>query len=732
MAQKVLLISPPFVQLNTPYPATSYLKGYLNTLDIESQQVDLGIEVILQLFSYKGLELLFSELAKNQKNCSDNAQRIVASKHIYIATIDAVIHFLQNNNPTLAHRICTRNYLPEANRFSQIADLDWAFGQMGTHDKARHLATLYLEDLSDLIVEMVDPNFGFSRYAEHIAMAAATFNPLYEALLQPNSFIDHILLQLLKEKVEAYLPTVVGLSVPFPGNLYSALKCGQWLKAVHPEIKIVMGGGYPNTELRSLTDPRAFQFVDYITLDDGEVPLRQLLEYFNGERSESDLKRTYLMHNGTVYYSNASAEPDVAQRNLGIPDYSGLPLKSYLSVIETPNPMHRLWSDGRWNKLTLAHGCYWGRCAFCDTSLDYIKRFEPLTASIICDRMEQLMVQTGETGFHFVDEAAPPALLKSLALEIIKRKLNITWWTNIRFEKNFTRDLCYLLSQSGCIAISGGLEVASDRLLGLINKGVSVAQVAKVANHFTQTGILVHAYLMYGFPTQTAQESVDSLEIVRQLFEAGVIHSGFWHHFALTAHSPVGLQPETFQIEIGNTKLGAFANNELECVDRKGTQHELFSEGLRKSLFNYMHGIGIEFPLQRWFDFKVPKTTHSPNHIKAILVSADFVAPSPSARIVWLENNPSLTVFTKSKKGHVFQNAELTFRFKNNYERLIFDEAEGLWLANILQELHIESDKQINFDQLRDSFDQSTKGDFILFWNSKNMQKLRAHGLIVL
>jgi hypothetical protein len=57
--------------------------------------------------------------------------------------------------------------LPEASRFSQLEELDWAFGTMGTQDKAKHL-TLYLEDISDFIVECVDANFGFSRYAERL------------------------------------------------------------------------------------------------------------------------------------------------------------------------------------------------------------------------------------------------------------------------------------------------------------------------------------------------------------------------------------------------------------------------------------------------------------------------------------------------------------------------------------------------------------------------------------
>lgn len=732
MPQKILLISPPFVQLNTPYPATPYLKGYLNTVKVDSNQADLGIEVILQIFSAKGLKNLFLKVDERAVELSENSNRISNLRSEYINTVDAVIDFLQNNNPTLAHRICTRNYLPEANRFAQTDELDWAFGNMGTHDKARHLCTLYLEDISDLIIEAIDPYFGFSRYAERIAVSASSFEELYEILNHENSFIDNILLALLNEKIEKYQPTVVGLSVPFPGNLYCALKCGQWLKSNHPEIKIVMGGGYPNTELRSLSDARVFEFVDYITLDDGEIVLKQLFQYWEGKISISDLKRTFLLENGKVVYCNCSKESDISRRDVGTPDYSDLHLKKYLSVIETVNPMHRLWSDGRWNKLTLAHGCYWGRCTFCDTSLDYIQRFEPSNAGLLCDRIEALIEQTGESGFHFVDEAAPPALLKALALEIIKRKLNVTWWTNIRFEKNFTRELCFLLRESGCIAISGGLEVASDRLLSLINKGVSVSQVTKVVDHFTQSGIMVHAYLMYGFPTQTAQETIDSLEIVRQLFQAGVIQSGFWHHFAMTAHSPVGLNPEKYLVKRASNTIGTFANNELECIDKIGTDHAKFGEGLRKSLFNYMHEIGIDFPLHQWFDFKIPKTTVPQNYIAQILDEISFETPSPNSRVLWLGFLPSISIFTKTKKGNVFENAILSFNLKKEKISLTFAKDEGEWLFEMLNSLIHNVDSQITYGELEMSYKGQSGSDFRIFWESKNIRILRSKGLLLL
>jgi hypothetical protein len=728
----ILFITPPFTQLNTPYPATAYLKGFLNTKNIPSHQMDLGIEVILALFSSAGLTRLFTEVAKRQRSLSENSQRIVHLQKEYIKTIDAVINFLQDNNPTLAHLICQGNYLPEASRFAQLDDLEWAFGTMGTRDKAKHLATLYLEDISDLIVETIDPHFGFSRYAERLGRSASTFDELDTVLKKPDSFIDSILIDILKEKIEQVKPDLVALSAPFPGNLYSAFKCGQWIKQNHPSIKVALGGGYANTELRSLQETRVFNYLDFITLDDGEAPVFHLIEYLNGERSKADLKRTFALENDIVTYFNGSKEFDYAQRDVGTPDYSGLLLDKYLSVIEIANPMHRLWSDGRWNKLTLAHGCYWGKCTFCDISLDYIKRYEPVTAALLCDRIEEIIKQTGQNGFHFVDEAAPPALLRDLALEIIKRNLTIVWWTNIRFEKSFTLDLAILLMESGCIAISGGLEVASDRLLKLIDKGVTVAQVAKVTENLTQAGIMVHAYLMYGFPTQTAQETIDSLEIVRQLFMNGILQSGFWHQFAMTAHSPVGLNPDQFGVKRVSEKMGTFANNDLAHIDKSGAKHEAFSEGLRKSLYNYMHGICFDFSLDRWFDFKVPRTTIPPKFIEQALASHEPKVIKPSTKVVWLGSSPAIKYYVKRGKKNAINMASLTFFNKKDAFIIHTKEEWGRWLGKTLPLLSVYGGVVSTFEEVEQSFNDSGSGDFQRFLNSDTFVELKENGLLLL
>ncbi|RVT52894.1 B12-binding domain-containing radical SAM protein [Rubrivivax albus] len=606
-------------QLNTPYPSTAYLTGFLRSRGVPAAQADLALALALELLSPAGLDALKAAIDA-QPAPGPLSRGFVEAFDACRAAIGPAIAFLQGRDPTLAHRIAGRAFLPEGPRFAVLDaygppdagddegddPLAWAFGSLGVQDRARHLATLFLNDLADVIREAADPRFEFVRYAERLAMSQPSFDPLADALAAPPNLVDGTLQRLVTDALARHSPQVVLVSVPFPGAVFAAFRIAQAVKAKDPDIVTVLGGGYVNTELRELAEPRVFDFFDFVTLDAGERPLLALLEHLQGQRGASRLVRTFTRIDGTVRYLNL-AEPDIPFAEAGTPTWDGLPLDRYLSLLDMLNPMHRLWSDGRWNKLTVAHGCYWKQCSFCDVGLDYIGRYDAATAETLADRIEAIVAETGQTGFHFVDEAAPPKSLKALAAELQRRRLAISWWGNVRFEKTFTPQLCEQLADSGCIAISGGLEVASDRLLALMKKGVTVDQAARVTKAFSDAGILVHAYLMYGFPTQTLQETVDALETVRQLFAEGCLHSGFWHRFACTVHSPVGLHPAQYGVTLRPLPPGSFAKNDVAFDDPTGTDHDALGPGLKKAVYNFMHGIGLDEDVRAWFDFPVPK-----------------------------------------------------------------------------------------------------------------------------
>ncbi|HEY5947970.1 MAG TPA: radical SAM protein [Kofleriaceae bacterium] len=613
---RLLLITPPMTQLNTPYPATAYLMGFLRQhaarLGLELMQADASIELFLRVFSRAGIQRILAELTARAAETDEDMPPSIASflphGERYVATVDAVVRFLQGSDPGLAMRIVGRELLPEGPRFASIDQgpgaqdddpLGWAFGGLGIADRAKYLASLFIDDLADAIRDGIAPDFELARYAERLAASAPTFDALAEALAGEPTLIDTMLDELTEQLYATHRPDVVGLSVPFPGNVYGGLRIARKLKQLAPATRVILGGGYVNTELRELADPRLFEHVDYVTLDDGEAPMLALLEHLHD--ATKPLFRTFVRKGDTVMLVSEGTHHDVPIVAAGTPTYAGLPLTRYLSLFEMLNPMHRLWSDGRWNKLTIAHGCYWKQCSFCDVSLDYIARYDRAPADLLVDRIEAMIAETGQTGFHFVDEAAPPAALGALAEKLLERGVIITWWTNVRFEKSFTPELAKLLARAGCVAVSGGLEVASDRLLQLMKKGVTVEQVARVTRAFTDAGIMVHAYLMYGFPTQTAQDTIDALERVRQLFAEGCLQSAFWHRFTATVHSPIGKQPELFGIKLRKADTITFAKNDVAFDDPTGCDHDFFADGLRKAVYNYMHGLHLDSDPRSFF-----------------------------------------------------------------------------------------------------------------------------------
>ncbi|MGE5432324.1 MAG: B12-binding domain-containing radical SAM protein, partial [Syntrophomonadaceae bacterium] len=445
-----------------------------------------------------------------------------------------------------------------------------------------------------------------------------------------------------------------------------------------------------------LRDERIFDYTDYITYDDGELPLLNIIRNLKGEGSQ--FVRTLTRENGKLSFKDDAREKNLSHEDMFPPSLEGINAEKYIPVTEMLNPMHRIWSDGYWNKLTAAHGCYWHKCTFCDISLDYIKRYSPARAVTIVDWMEDMIAQTGKTAFHFTDEAAPPALLKEVSIEILRRNLAVSWWGNIRFEKAFTTDLCKLMAQSGCIAVSGGLEVADERLLRLINKGVTLSQVARVCRSFRDSGIMVHAYLMFGFPSETAEEIINSLELVRQFIKNNLFQSGFWHLFSLTAHSPIAASPEKFNLEILSSTRNPFANNDLNHKDLSGIDYSKYSGGLNKALYNFMHGIGLDWDVTKWFEFRVPKSTIEKTLVRNFIQDfSDIYMPDGKRRAVWTASEPIIRKLGKMEAVVTVQGTAVAAEWTLN------SKIAG-WIKEAALKANISSPEAVTLGQLKTTF----------------------------
>ena len=604
----MLLITPPMVQFNTAYPATPMLAAFLRRHGYEVAQEDLSLALALRLFSPEGVKdverALRRHFARRRRPPSVRHFLVHATK--IESAVAGVIAFLQGCAPELQAWLVRPGGLPEGPRFSFLRGL---FPNNDATALARHRASLFLDEIADAVHDGLDDRFELARYAEHLA-TMGDFESLRRALSRRRSLVDRFIDEGAQAAWRCHQPCVVGITVPFPGALYGALRIARRMKALDPRVATVLGGGYVNTELRELSDPRLFDDFDYVTYDDGEMPLLRIVE-------KGPLVRTRVRRRGRVVWLDDATAPVLRHRDRPAPDFSPLLTQGYLAMVESPNPMYRLWSERRWLKLTLAHGCYWHRCTFCDTCLDTISRFDLADAGTIVGWMEAAMVQTGEQGFHFVDEAAPPALLAAVARRILDRGLKVQWWTNIRFERHFTPALAGLLARSGCLAVTGGLECGTDRLLALQRKGFDLTQATRVMAAFARAGVLVHAYLMYGYPTQTAQETVDALELVRQLFAARFLHSAYWHRFALTVHSPAFREADQLGIQILDPQPTTFSRNEIGFSEPAGEDPAPLAPGLRRAVYNFMHGQGLQADVRSWFGFPVPRARLSRSFVRA-------------------------------------------------------------------------------------------------------------------
>ncbi|HEX7501041.1 MAG TPA: radical SAM protein, partial [Polyangia bacterium] len=382
---RVLLVTPPMVQFNTAYPAVPCLAAFLRDKGHEVAQEDLSLALALRLFSPTGVSAVERALRRKfqgKRRPASVRHFLVRAARIRAAIADAVL-LLQGRAPNLATHFATASSLPEGPRFAALRGL--VDGE--TVDViARHRASLFLDEIADAVREGLDDRFELARYAEHLAADAAGFDPLARSLTRRPTLLDRWIDELAEVAFTAHRPRLVGLTVPFPGALYGAFRIARRMKALDPRIATVLGGGYVNTELRELGEPRVFDTFDYVTFDDGEIPLLRIVESLEAvaaPKSPSTLVRTRIRQLGRVVACDDATAPHLRHRERPAPDFSKLATAGYIAMAESPNPMHRLWTERPWIKLALAHGCYWHRCAFCDTSLDYIRSYDPADAATI-------------------------------------------------------------------------------------------------------------------------------------------------------------------------------------------------------------------------------------------------------------------------------------------------------------------------------------------------------------
>jgi len=679
-----VLVQPPFVQLNAPYPAIHYLSAFLRNRGMEAECHDHSIELYRRIFSRSGLQKIFQaareKLDSNQgaeavtsekrrrdvKTADEVAQReivrFLSYEKLYCDWIDSIIDFLSGADPGMAHRLAAAAELPRGARAQ--AFLDARDGRIRP-DESLALATAILDDLGDFIAFTLDPEFGTIRYAERIASSRADFSAIEQALDSSwliKAFYEPYLEEFWK-RFEANPPAMLLVTIPFPGSLLGALACARSARSAfgtaHTAPVIIFGGGYVSTELRGLRDTCIFRYCDYLSFDAGFGSLASILD----SRENESLYRTMRLNTAgnlavcgfpkddslrlvaapdRIFIDCAKEDEFRRLEKQAIaatfPDYRDADFSRYLRIVDSLNPMHRLWSDTPWLKFSLAHGCYWKKCAFCDTELEYVADYSRSATPALLAAIDKARAYTGLRGIHFVDEAMPMSALLDFA--IANRERQYSYWGNVRFDATWTQARCEFLASRGLIAVSGGIEIATERGLQMTGKGFSLAELVKTLVAMRRAGLLIHTYLIYGFPDQPESDIIDSAEFCRQLFVSGLVDSAFWHRFVLTRHSRMyrewqeGKRPNLKPVD----RPSRFANNDLsfEGEDR----FNKFDTPLAVSLSAWMEGEELDAPLSRWFGKKAPRPGISENLAESLIAQAeselDLEVPNPKGRAFWI------------------------------------------------------------------------------------------------
>lgn len=511
---KFLFASVPQWYPVSPYLAGALLAGQLKNEGFQADTYDFNIEFFNDILtaekimqSYERARLILSSASLASDADADIRAKLEATYDMRKKIISA---YLEND---------------EANITKTAQQIDWAIKVFKTKELFYDPEKMYrAKDIITTALDIISLPYVPSRIMLDNFIANGIFTYDFKDVdyqckhSDSNMFLEYFEEKLRSVDFSGY--DLIGLSITDLSQLIPGLTLARLLKK-YTKAKIAVGGNYIfkiEEDLKKI--PQIFdEYCDFLCIGDGEASTVELAEYIAGKRSISDVYSLVYRDEKLIIRTNERA-PCLKLDEVAFPDFDGYDFSKYFSP-ETVIPVQ------------LGKGCYWGKCTFCDFYTGQ-QKFDMKSVRRAVDEVELLSKKYGTKLFNFVDEAVPPRFYDEFAKEVIRRNLEIYYYSFARLEKAFTPEILKNLYDSGARFFMWGYEAESERVMKLINKGVDLAHRKRILKDARDAGLWNLCTFLLGFPTETWEELQSTISVI---YDHELVNTCTPSNFALKKNS---------------------------------------------------------------------------------------------------------------------------------------------------------------------------------------------------
>lgn len=479
----ISLLFPPSWHPSQPYLSIPCLSAFLEQSGVPVQeQRDLNIELLDKVLTKNfGMDIhqQLIDLVKKLEQSMDGESGPGSKEH-YAKAVESLDRFPYLIDEVEPAKACLRG--------EEFFDED-------RYRESLFVIDRWLEVVSSLYfptrMTVVDNQLSYSIYSSRDIMKAIhdeTQNPyldLYRRFFLP-AFTQNT-------------PDFVGVSITATSQIIPGITLCRLIKEKFPHVHVTVGGSIFTRLVDNLRRcDRLFEVIDDFIVFEGETALLEMINQLEGRKDFSKVPNLIWRQDGKITVNQPFYSENLKEHPA--PNYKGFPLNQYLAPY-TVLPVQ------------FSRGCYYKDCAFCALTLDH-QNFRQKDPMKFVDELEALSKMHDTPYFFFTDECLALSPTKRLCKELINRGLDLQWTAEFRFEKHLSRELLVSLREAGCQKIVFGLETYNARLMDFMVKGITRENVSRICSDCVDVGIAVHCYVIVGFPTETEEESLETLNFI--------------------------------------------------------------------------------------------------------------------------------------------------------------------------------------------------------------------------